>query len=234
MSKNVKIKAIIVAAGKGKRMEANKSKQYILLRNKPVLTYTLEVFQNCKEIDEIILVVGSNELEFCRESIVKSYGLTKVTSVIEGGKERYHSVHKGLMEIQQDCHIVIIHDGARPFITEDMIVRSIEVAQETGAVITGVPVKDTIKLVNNYMEVSNTPDRKNLWAIQTPQTFKYSIIKDAYEKVNFEETITDDASLVERAGYPVKVIMGDYQNIKLTTPDDLLLAEEILKKGELV
>ncbi|WP_026478127.1 2-C-methyl-D-erythritol 4-phosphate cytidylyltransferase [Alkaliphilus transvaalensis] len=232
MNKIGKNKAIIVAAGKGKRMGAEGNKQYILLRDKPVLAYTLEVFQDCPDIDEIIVVVAQGEVEYCKENIQQKYELNKIVSVIEGGKERFDSVYKGIVEAQDDCNVVVIHDGARPFISQEIIINTIKEAKVEGAVIVGVPVKDTIKLINQQSQVMETPQRENLWAIQTPQTFKYSLVRRAYEEINCDESITDDASLLEKAGHPVKVIMGSYENIKLTTPDDLLMAEAILKKRE--
>ncbi|MBM7615335.1 2-C-methyl-D-erythritol 4-phosphate cytidylyltransferase [Alkaliphilus hydrothermalis] len=225
------VKAVVVAGGKGKRMGASCHKQYIMLHNKPVLAHTLQVFQDCTEIEEIVLVVGEGEVEFCQKEILDKYQLSKVARVVEGGKERFHSVYNGLVAID-NCSIVLIHDGARPFVKEEIILNSIMEAQREGAVIVGVPVKDTIKIINDNMEVANTPARKTLWAIQTPQTFRYSLLREAYDKNQWDESITDDASLMEKVGQRVKVIMGDYENIKLTTPDDLLIAEKILMKGE--
>ena len=231
---NVKATAIVVAAGKGKRMGANYNKQFIQLRNKPILAYTLEVLQKSNIIQNIILVVGETEVEFCKEMVVSKYTLDKVSHVIPGGSERKDSVQKGLLMLGDDCDVVLVQDGARPFLTEDMINMSIETAMLEGAVIVAVPVKDTIKIANDDMEVVETLERSRLWAVQTPQTFKKDVIIGAYQKLGDNQLeITDDASVVEGLGIKVKILMGNYKNIKITTPEDLLIAEEILKRGEL-
>lgn len=234
LQQRVKVTAIVVAAGKGKRMGANYNKQFIKLNNKPIVAHTLEKLENNNKIHNVILVVGEQEVEFCIDTIIKRYNLEKVSHVIAGGAERSDSVCKGLQRLEPDCDIVLVQDGARPFISQEIIDNSIEAALLEGAAIVGVPVKDTIKQVNDNMEVVNTLKRSNLWAIQTPQVFKREIIIEAYNRM--EEIgigATDDASLVEGLGMKVKILMGSYDNIKITTPEDLLLAEEILKKGGL-
>lgn len=227
-----KVTAILVAAGKGTRMGANINKQYIELQKKPIIAHTLGVFQQAPLIDKIILVVGEKEIDFCKKNIVDKYDINKVSAIVKGGKERTDSVYNGLRAIDEACDVVVIHDGARPFVTEGMLAAAISTAKDMGAAIIGVPVKDTIKVINEDMQVANTPAREFLWAIQTPQAFNFSLLKGAYEQRAQFHGLTDDAMLLEKLGYPVKVLMGSYENIKITTPDDLLLAQEILKKGE--
>ncbi|ABR50578.1 2-C-methyl-D-erythritol 4-phosphate cytidylyltransferase [Alkaliphilus metalliredigens QYMF] len=231
-----KVTVIVVAAGKGKRMGRSYNKQYIMLENKPILYHTLAVFEKHSEINEIILVVASGEEEYCQGQIIKKYGLKKVRKVVAGGSERRNSVKNGLEELEEACEVVLVHDGARPFITKEVITKSIEVAYEEGAVIVAVPVKDTIKRVNEKMEVVETPERQQLWAVQTPQVFRSGILKRAYKEAeDFERVGTDDAVLVEAAGYTVKVVLGIYENIKVTTPEDLIIGQGILnqrKDGE--
>lgn len=226
----MKISAIIVAAGKGKRMGMNYNKQYILLANKPIVAHTVEVFENMNLIDEIILVVGKGEVDLVKGSIIDKYNFKKVVHVLEGGAERQDSVYNGLKAVSNDCSIVLIHDGARPFVESNIIEEGITVAKESGASVVAVPVKDTVKIVNENMEVSHTPNRETLWAVQTPQIFKYKLLLDAYEKLqNSNMKFTDDAMLIEKLGHIVKIIKGSYENIKITTPEDLILGEGILK-----
>lgn len=233
MDNNKSVGAIIVAAGKGKRMGKEYNKQYILLYEKPIIVYTLEIFEKSQYIDDIILVVGQDEVDFAKEEIIKRYGLRKISKVIGGGKERQDSVYKGLLAIKDECDIVLIHDGARPFVQEKMIMETINIARERGAAIVAVPVKDTIKRVNPRQEVIDTPNRKELWSVQTPQTFQYSLLKKAYDKIQDKNIIiTDDAMAVEGLGHPVKIVEGSYENIKITTPEDLIIAERILNKEE--
>lgn len=226
-----KIAAIVLAAGKGKRMQSNVQKQYLLLENKPVLYYSLMCFQKSM-VDEIILVVGNDEIEYCKKEIVKEYDLTKVTKIVAGGDERYESVYHGL-DALEDVDYVLIHDGARPFVTQEMINASIQAVKEHGACTVGMPVKDTIKVVSKNGFGESTPDRSTLWQIQTPQTFDVKLIKQAYLKMMSagDTDITDDTMIVERyAGQSIKVIEGDYRNIKITTPEDMDIAEMFLKK----
>lgn len=223
------ITAIVLAAGQGKRMNSNIQKQFMLLQNKPVLYYSLKCFQDCKEVSRIILVTGEAEIEYCRNEIVELYGFDKVTDIVAGGKERYDSVEQGLQCITEG--IVLIHDGARPFVTEDMIVRSVNTAKEVGACTVGMPVKDTIKVVNEAGFGVETPNRNRLWQIQTPQTFQVAVIKKAYAEMrkSSSENITDDTMLVEQfAGVSTRIITGDYRNLKITTPEDMVLAEAFL------
>ncbi|ARE89557.1 2-C-methyl-D-erythritol 4-phosphate cytidylyltransferase [Clostridium formicaceticum] len=223
--------AIIVAAGKGKRMGQGFNKQYILLKKKPIIAHTLTVFEESEYIDEILLVVGENEINFTTENIIKKYGFKKVIQVISGGKERQDSVYAGLLAIKDLCEIVLIHDGARPFLEKKLIQKTIDVAKNMGAAITGMPVKDTIKIINDKMEVVDTPDRSQLWGVQTPQAFQYRLLKSAYDNIMTEGVfVTDDAMALERYGHAVAVVQGSYENIKITTPEDLLVAESILRR----
>lgn len=228
-----KTSVIIVAAGKGSRMGMGYNKQYIILGNKPIVAHTINVFENSNLIDEIILVVGKDEVELAREDIVKKYGFNKVYKVIEGGEERFNSVYNGLKAVDINCDIVLVHDGARPFITENIIKKGIVSVMKYKAVVTAVPVKDTIKIVNKSNEVEKTLSRETLCSVQTPQFFKYELIINAYKKLQGNNiNFTDDAMLMEKLGYSVKIINGNYENIKITTPEDLILGEGILRRRQ--
>lgn len=228
--KNDKVSVLIPAAGMGKRMAKDRQKQFLMLGDMPVLAHTLKVFEGIDGVNEIIIIVPRGEEEFCLTNIVERYKIHKVTKVIAGGKERQDSVYNGLKLLSDETAFVIVHDGVRPFISKDIIKRSIELAKEADGVVAGVPAKDTIKRVSNDMLVEATMNRAHLWLIQTPQTFKYKIINEAYNKAYINDYYgTDDASLVERLGYKVKVIMDSSENIKITTPEDMLFAEMIYK-----
>lgn len=227
----VKVSAIVVAAGKGKRMERNYNKQYISLNGKPILVHTLMQFEKHGEIDEVIVVVGQGEVSFCKENIVEKNQLHKVKKVVAGGKERYHSVSNGLQALGEESEVVIIHDGARPFVTGEIINKSIDAAKTHGASIVGVPVKDTIKTIDEEGFVKDTLRRDTLWSIQTPQTFRKDLILQAHQKRERENlSVTDDAMLVEALGMKVKMVLGSYENMKITTPEDLEIGQGILKK----
>ncbi|MEK5399552.1 2-C-methyl-D-erythritol 4-phosphate cytidylyltransferase [Paenibacillus nitricinens] len=214
---------VIVAAGRGTRMGTVESKQYLLLQGKPVIVHTLEVFQQHDLISEIVLVTGKEDIDRCREWI-QLYKLDKVKAIVAGGSERQHSVHKGLLKLTTQW--VMVHDGVRPFVQPNEIEACYERAKQIGASVLAVPVKDTIKQVDNEGRVLSTPDRRSLWAIQTPQTFRLSELLDAYAAAERDGFLgTDDSSLAERAGIPVSVVEGSYRNIKITTPDDLDFAE---------
>lgn len=223
MKKNV---AIVLAAGQGKRMKSKVQKQYLLIKDKPVLYYTLNAFEESPLISEIILVTGKDEIEYCRKEIVEKYGFTKVRKITAGGKERYHSVHEGIQAIDE-ADYVLIHDGARPFVDGDILERVCTAVEEYKACVVGMPVKDTIKIADDEGFAAQTPDRRMVWQIQTPQVFEYHLIKDAYEKLMEEEPegITDDAMVVETmTEHKVKLVAGSYRNIKITTPEDLDVA----------
>lgn len=223
------ITAIIVAGGKGKRMGKTINKQFIKIGHKEILARTIEVFQNTYEINEIIVVCAADEIEYCRENIVKKYEFSKVVKIVAGGAQRQDSVRNGLDSCNRDTDIVVIHDGARPFVTSKIISESIRCAEKYGACTTAVPVKDTIKMVNREKYSVNTPEREKLYAVQTPQTFKFELIMNAHKKaMNLNTLATDDTILVENFGSRVKIIEGSYQNIKITTQEDLIHAELIL------
>ena len=224
--------AVIVAAGKGKRMGTEISKQFLPLRGKEILTHTVEKFEAAKHIRDIILVTGQDSLQDVRD-MVQEYNWKKVVSVVAGGKERQDSVWNGLQAVSADTEIVLIHDGVRPFVDEEILNDSIDTAMEMGGCVAGVPAKDTIKVCNEENIAVATPDRSTLWQIQTPQTFRKELILQAYVQAKEEGVAgTDDASLAEHSGYPVKVIMGSYRNIKITTKEDLLVGEAFLKEGQ--
>lgn len=224
MKKNV---AIVLAAGQGKRMKSNIQKQYLLIKDKPVLYYTLNAFEISPLISEIILVTGKDEIEYCQKEIIEKYGFQKVHKITVGGKERYHSVYNGIQAIE-DADYVFIHDGARPFVDEEIIKRACEAVERYQACVVGMPVKDTIKIVDEKCFASETPDRRKVWQVQTPQVFEYQLIKNAYDRLmeTEPEGITDDAMVVETmTRHQVKLVEGSYRNIKITTPEDLDIAE---------
>ena len=228
-----KYTAIVLAAGSGKRMNSKVHKQYLIIQDRPVLDYSLKAFED-SAVDEIVLVVGKGEEKFCRKEIVDKYGISKVKAIVEGGKERYHSVFEGLKQTS-DADYVLIHDGARPFVNQDIIRRCMQEVQKYQACVVGMPVKDTIKIADEEGYAKQTPDRKNVWMIQTPQTFSYALIYEAYEEMlKTEDTaITDDAMVLERIkGKKSKLIEGSYRNIKITTPEDLLIANVYLQHPE--
>lgn len=223
--------AVVLAAGRGKRMGTDVQKQYLEIGGKPVLYYSLDTFEKSNIIDEIVLVVGENQEDYCRQEIVEQYRFQKVKAIVQGGAERYHSVWNGLQQIEDGY--VFIHDGARPFVTEEILIRAYEDVQEYEACVVGMPVKDTIKISDEQGLVADTPNRSLLWMIQTPQVFEVSLIKDAYAKL-IEGNITnatDDAMVVEMMlGSKIKLVQGSYENIKITTPEDLNVANAFLSK----
>lgn len=227
----MKTSVIIAASGTGKRMKSAIAKQYIALKGRTVLSYTIEAFNSSEYIDEIIVVCGSNDIGYVSEEIVNKNGYDKVISVTAGGMERQDSIYNGLKRVSPDCDVVLIHDGVRPFIEGKYIKKLAEAAMEYGGCVMGVRVKDTIKVCDKNNYITGTPDRTTLWAAQTPQCFRYDIIMTAYEKA-FEDGFygTDDSMLAERTGVKIKMIEGSYDNIKLTTPEDLYMGEIILEK----
>ena len=227
MNNTQKVSAIIVAAGESRRMEGM-DKVFATLGGEPILMRATRAFQECPLIQQIVVVVSAENKEKCQHLVGKGEW-SKVSDVCLGGKRRQDSVAAGLKRLK-DCDWVVIHDGARPLVTVDLIERGLEAAGETCAAAAAVPVTDTIKVVGDDEIVCETPLRQNLRAVQTPQVFHLDIIKKAYQKANGD--VTDDASLVEQAGYKVKLYMGSYDNIKITTPEDLALAEILWKKYE--
>ncbi len=226
-----KVTVLIPAAGMGRRMGKTVAKQFLPLGDKPMLAHTLLVFQRASEIDEIIPILSKEDMESCLRDVIEQYHITKVRTLVVGGKERQDSVRNGLEKLEKDASVVLVHDGVRPFVTLDMIRESVELAKKGDCIAVGVPLKDTVKEVDDKQMVRQTLERSRLWAIQTPQAFPVKILKRAYEQCYKQKVYgTDDAMLVERAGGKVRVIMGSYENIKITTPEDLILAEEILKR----
>lgn len=220
--------ALIAAAGKGSRMNMDINKQYIEVGGIPILARTIQAFEDCAYVNNIVIVVNESDIMYCKQHIIDAYRFQKVTTVVAGGQTRQQSVYNGLVEIGELCSIVLIHDGARPFISQESIIDSIAAADEFGGACVAVPVKDTIKQVNMDGFIEKTFDRSALWSVQTPQTFRYEIIMDAYEnaaKAGF--VATDDAMLAERMGKLVRIVQGSYYNIKITTAEDLILAEAI-------
>ena len=220
MINSPKVGGIIVAAGESRRMGGG-DKVFAQLGGKPVLAWVIDTFQRCDAVDQMVVVVSETGLERCRQ-LIAGERWSKVTDVCIGGKWRQDSVRAGLNKLGQ-CDWVIVHDGARPLVTEELINRGVREARETGAEVAAVPVTDTIKVVEDNRLVKQTLPRHNLWAVQTPQVFRFDIISEAYRRMPDE--VTDDASLVEQLGYKVKLYMGSYDNIKVTTPSDLALAE---------
>lgn len=234
----MKTVAIVLAAGSGKRMGGNVKKQYMELCGLPVLYYSLKVFEE-SFIDEVILVISKDDTQFVKNDIIVRYGFSKVTSIVEGGKERYNSVLNGLNAIDE-ADYVFIHDGARPLIDNDILIRGLEAVKEYDACVVGMPSKDTVKIATLDGFVESTPNRSLVWNIQTPQIFNFHMIKEAYNVVVSKEdelrakgiNITDDAMVLEEYNqHPIKLVEGSYSNIKVTTPEDLPLAERSLLCG---
>ena len=224
------VSAIVLAAGSGSRMNQKKEKQFLLLDGKPVLYYSLKTFE-ASIVDEIILVTKEKDIDYCREEIVEKYGFSKVRRIVSGGKERYDSVQKGMRAADKRNNIIMIHDAARPFVTNRMILDSISAARRYKACTVAVPVKDTIKVVDEYEFGVETPDRSTLYIIQTPQTFDRKLLREAYDRLRIsgEKDITDDTMIVERyLDQRVKMVEGSYRNIKITTPEDMPVAEALL------
>lgn len=231
--------AIVLAAGQGKRMGTKIQKQYLELQGYPVIYHTMHVFETSDLIDEIVMVVSPGQVAYAKQEIVDQYGFRKVRHIVEGGKERYHSVWNALQVIharreKNEC-FVFVHDGARPFVDHEMLERVYQETKVHKACVLGMPSKDTIKIVDQAHVAQHTPDREYVWLIQTPQVFAESILYEAYEKLMRQEEagnpakVTDDAMVMEKmSGYKVKLVEGSYQNIKLTTPEDLDIAKLFL------
>lgn len=230
-----KIVAVVLAAGEGKRMGSNIPKQYMIIKSKPLIYYALKSFQH-SPVDEVVLVTGEDEIDYCQKYIVEKYGFDKVKSIVPGGRERSESVYLGLRETP-DADYVLIHDGARPMLDEHLIKHCIKRVKEHRACIVGMPSKDTIKVVDENHLVQDTPPRKFLWQVQTPQCFEYPLVYHAYERLIAEgkiDQVTDDGSVVELyTDVKVKLIHGSYDNIKVTTPEDVRIAGTLVKARKL-
>jgi len=222
--------AVVPAGGTGTRMGGTVPKQFLELNGKPILYYTLKTLQDCGIISELILVVPEKEYEnACIDWLGKPEIVTKV---VVGGEKRQDSVYNGFCELSTQTEIVLVHDGVRPFLSHQMIQESVDAAREYGAAITAIPVNDTIKRVDDSGLVSQTVDREGLWRVQTPQVFRYELLQEAFKKANSEKFYgTDEGTLIEHLGKPVKVVEGSEQNIKITRPEDLRLSEIFISKA---
>lgn len=235
MSEGKHYTAIVLAAGSGRRMNSKVPKQFIKLHGYPMLYYSLKAFEQ-SAVDDIVLVTGADDVEYCRKEIIDAYDIQKIRAVVAGGAERCFSVYEGL-KAAKGADYVLIHDGARPMLDQETIACSIKEVQREKACVVGTPVKDTIKVVSSEGYAIHTPERSTLWSVQTPQSFSYALLMSAYARL--EERLqdqkdaipmTDDAMLVEQmTGHKVKMIPGKYENIKVTTPGDLQIAEAFLR-----
>lgn len=233
ISNGVKATAIVPAAGKGERMQkvGSKEKPYLSLGDRPILAHTLAALERCEAIEEIVVVVSASGREICQREVIDRYDLVKVKKLVGGGPTRSDSVYNGLKGVDRSCELVLIHDGMRPFVTEDMVSRVVEGAAYFGACILAVRLIPTIKEVRGDLKVARTLARDRLWAVQTPQAFRRDLILAAYEAAGQERNLApDDSMLVERLGHQVKVIEGSSANIKITTPEDMVVAEALLKQ----
>ena len=229
-----KFAAIVLSAGVGSRMKSDIPKQYMDLEGKPVICYSLKAFEDAG-FSSIVLVCGKDDVDYCRKEIVEKHDLKNVTAIVPGGKERYHSVYEGLKAVGA-ADYVFIHDGARPMLSQEIIERLKSAVVKEDAAVAGMPVKDTIKIVDDEAYVSDTPERQYVWQVQTPQCFSFPIIYNAYKSVIQDEEegwtipkITDDAMVLEYAtDHEVKMVEADYRNIKITTPEDLVIAAAFL------
>lgn len=228
----VKVAAVVPAAGCGTRMGSDMKKQFLALAGVPILGYVLKTFEASRLVQAIVVAVGKEEEEYCRRAVVDKLGLKKVTAIVHGGKERQDSVYSGLLALAPDTDIVVIHDGVRPLMSNENLETVIEAALSFGAATCAVPVKDTVKLAGKDGFVAETLPRNRLWLTQTPQAFRYGVILEAHRRAREEKYYaTDDAALVEMLGMPVKLVDGNYQNIKITTPEDLIVASAMLEAG---
>ena len=234
----MKTAAVILAAGKGSRMQADIPKQYLTVNGKPLIYYALRTFQD-SFVDEIILVVSPGDIAYCRSEIIQKYGFCKVTHIVEGGSQRYHSVCNGLQAVNPETEYVFIHDGARPCVSDDILQRVYEEVIHYKACVVGMPVKDTIKIADAEGFAVQTPDRSSVWMIQTPQVFQYAMIRELYDRLILQENsllrqginITDDAMVVETfSDIRIRLVEGSYTNIKVTTPEGIAMAENFLSQ----
>ena len=228
-----KITAVILSAGSGKRMHADRPKQYLDLCGRPVIAWTIEAFERCPRVSDIVLVAGENDIGYCRREVVEKYGFSKVRKIVPGGDERGDSVLLGLRASDPETAYALVHDGARPLIDQGTLDKVIDGVIRYHAAVPGIPAKDTVKVVDEEEFVMSTPQRSTLRLMQTPQAFSYRLILDAYEKIHREGIqVTDDSMAAEYAGgVKVRIVEGSPRNIKITTPEDLVFAEELLTEG---
>ena len=229
----MRVSAIVPAAGLGLRLGAKIKKLYLKLSGKPILFYTLMVFEKTKFIDEIICAVSPRDIDYCHKNMVKKFNFKKV-KLVPGGKTRFQSVRNALKNISPESDIVVIHDGARPFLKKGLLKKSVETAKKFGGACVAVPVKNTVKIVDKRLDIIDSPLRSTLWEAQTPQCFRVSVIKDAYKKAKNNKIFTDDSSVVEAINGKVKIIEGAESNIKITTKTDLAVARIMLKNLNIV
>lgn len=230
MYRGLNIGAVVAAAGRSSRMGDGQNKQFLMLDGMPVLGRTLSSLSSCGLIDEIVVVMPEDEMEKCRRDIIDRYKIPKVIEIVKGGSERQQSIMAGLEALKDTCDIAVTHDGARPFVTDDIITQSIYEAYLYGAAACAVPIKDTIKVSDGDGFILDTPDRSTLYAVQTPQTFKFNLLYNAHLRAKEDGyTGTDDTVLVERLGAKVKLFAGSYENIKITTPEDIYMAYAIMR-----
>lgn len=226
----VKIAAVVVAAGSGSRMGTKAKKQFLTLEGTPLLGYALKILDASHMIGSIVVVVSAGDEEYCRTDVVDRLGINKAAAIVPGGKERQDSVYNGLLALSNDTDIVVVHDGARPFFSPIILASVIEAAQVHGAATCAVPAKDTVKLAGVDGFVTETLLRGRTWLVQTPQAFRYELIIEAHRRAREDNFLaTDDAALVESLNRPVKIIMGSYDNIKITTPEDIAVARTIIR-----
>ncbi len=221
---------LIPAAGKGHRMTPSVKKPYLKLAEKPILAHTIQQFERNSAVDAIFVIVDETDFRKCHTTVLDPFAFTKVHPLIAGGATRQESVWKGILALPGDVEFVIVHDGVRPFVTNDMILACLTAADEYGAAVAAIPVKDTIKVADKDSFVLETPVREQLWAVQTPQVFRKSVLLEAHQIAQESQlTATDDAALVEQLGFPVKLVHGSYENLKITTQIDLRVAEVLLE-----
>ena len=227
---NSKICTLIPAAGEGNRLKSAVKKPYVALAQKPILTHTIQRFEQNTAVDEIFVLVNEADFEMCRATVLAPYAFQKVQPLIAGGATRQQSVHNGVRALPADTDFVIVHDGVRPFVTDETIFACLDAAAEWGAAVAAVPVKETIKMANAEDFIVETPPRERLWTVQTPQVFRKSLLEKAHQIAEEKQlTATDDAALVEHLGHPVKLVNGSYANVKITTPEDLRIANVFLQ-----
>jgi 2-C-methyl-D-erythritol 4-phosphate cytidylyltransferase len=227
------VSAVIVAAGRGVRMQSDTRKQYLQVAGRPVLVHTLQKFDVCPLIDDICLVVPEDDLDFCRRRLLAGEPTQRRVKIVAGGRYRQQSVYNGLKSLDRKNGLVAIHDGVRPLIDPHLITACIKAARTSGACVPGIPVYDTIKRVSGEGTIAGTVERKGLWLIQTPQVFRYAVIAEAHARAVRDGYIgTDDATLVERLGFPVTLISGSKSNIKVTTAEDLEMAAALLRAAD--
>ncbi|MYC74528.1 2-C-methyl-D-erythritol 4-phosphate cytidylyltransferase [Candidatus Poribacteria bacterium] len=231
---NSKVCVLIPAAGKGSRMAHSVKKPYLKLAQKPILAHTIQRFEQNSAVDAIFVIVDRDDFSECRSAVLRPYPFTKVQELVGGGETRQKSVYNGVRALSADVDFVIVHDAVRPFVTDDIILACLTAADAYGAAVAAVPVKDTIKVVNEDRFIVETPARDQLWAVQTPQVFRKSLLEEAHQAAQAHQlTATDDASLVEQLGFPVKLVKGSYANLKITTPIDLRVAEVLISDATL-